>query len=64
MIVDDIAQRSDDVEFVSTVSARLPLWTISEMVGVPEEWHDEIRDAATRLWSAGTMRRSSVIRIR
>ncbi|MCX2933769.1 cytochrome P450 [Mycobacterium sp. CVI_P3] len=49
LIVDDIAQHSDDVEFVSTVSARLPLWTVSEMVGVPEEWHDEIREAALGL---------------
>lgn len=49
LIVGGIAQRSEDVEFVSHVSARLPLWTISEMVGVPEEWHDEIRVAATGL---------------
>jgi cytochrome P450 len=48
-IVDGIAQRSDDVEFVSHVSARLPLWTVCEMVGVPEEWHEEIRVAATGL---------------
>jgi len=48
-IVDGIARRSDDVEFVSHVSARLPLWTISEMVGVPQEWHEEIRDAASGL---------------
>ena len=48
-IVDGIARRADDVELVSHVSARLPLWTISEMVGVPQEWHDEIRDAASGL---------------
>jgi cytochrome P450 len=49
LIVDDIAQRSDDVEFVSHVSARLPLWTVAEMVGIPEEWYDEIREAASGL---------------
>jgi len=49
LIVDSIATRAEDVEIVGTVSARLPLWTISEMVGVPEEWYDEFRHAAAGL---------------
>lgn len=49
MIVDSIANRTDDVELVGSVSARLPLWTISEMVGVPEEWYDEFRQAVAGL---------------
>jgi len=42
LIVDDIAQRDDDVEFVRHVGARLPMWTVSEMVGIPEEARQEV----------------------
>ena len=45
-IVDDIADSKDEVEFVHAVSARLPMWTISEMVGIPEEQREEITEAA------------------
>ena len=39
-IVDDLlASRSGD--FVEQVSKRLPMWTIYEMVGLPEEFRDE-----------------------
>lgn len=48
-IVDSIATTSGDVEIVSAVSARLPLWTISEMMGVPEEWYEEFRQAVAGL---------------
>lgn len=47
-IVDDIAERGE-VEFVETVSARLPMWTVSEMIGIPEEQRQEVTDAATPL---------------
>ena len=45
-IVDDIADSKDEVEFVHAVSARLPMWTISEMVGIPEEQREEVTEAA------------------
>ncbi|SNR60512.1 Cytochrome P450 [Haloechinothrix alba] len=40
-----------DVEFVSAVSARLPMWTISEMIGIPEEKREEVREAANLMIS-------------
>ncbi|MFP5019775.1 cytochrome P450 [Pseudonocardia phyllosphaerae] len=45
-IVDDFEQTTGTVDFVSTVSARLPMWTISEMIGIPDEKRTEIADAA------------------
>lgn len=48
-IVDDIAQRHEPVEFVEEVSARLPMWTVSEMIGIPESQRQEVTDAATPL---------------
>jgi cytochrome P450 len=42
LIVDDIAQCDDEVEFVRHVAARLPMWTVSEMVGIPEESRQEV----------------------
>ncbi|TAM65651.1 cytochrome P450 [Mycobacterium sp.] len=36
LIVDDIVACRDNVEFVGHVAARLPVWTVSEMVGIPE----------------------------
>jgi cytochrome P450 len=49
MIVDDIAHREDDVEFVRDVAARLPMWTVSQMVGIPEESRDEVTAAANAM---------------
>jgi hypothetical protein len=31
MIVDDVAHRGDDAEFVRDVATRLPMWTVSQM---------------------------------
>ena len=45
-IVDDIATQTEPVEFVEAVSARLPMWTISEMIGIPEDQHEEVAAAA------------------
>jgi len=42
LIVDDIVARQGDVEFVRHVAARLPMWTVSEMVGIPEETRLEV----------------------
>ncbi|AIJ24659.1 MULTISPECIES: cytochrome P450 [Amycolatopsis methanolica group] len=49
-IVDAIAPLGE-VEFVSAVSARLPMWTISEMIGIPEENRDEVHEAANLMIS-------------
>jgi cytochrome P450 len=46
LIVDDIATHTEPVEFVEAVSARLPMWTISEMIGIPQEQHEEVANAA------------------
>ena len=35
-----------EVEFVSSVSSRLPMWTISEMIGIPEDSREEVAAAA------------------
>lgn len=40
------AVRLDDIEVVRDISIRLPLWTISEMLGVPPERRDDLYDAA------------------
>lgn len=48
-IVDDIAKTDGEVEFVHAVSARLPMWTVSEMIGIPDAQREEITDAATPL---------------
>ncbi len=42
LIVDDIAGRGDDLEFVGHVAARLPMWTVSEMVGIPDEARESV----------------------
>jgi len=39
-------------ELVTGLSSRLPLWTISEMLGVPEERRVELRDAANLMVGA------------
>lgn len=49
-IVDAIAPLGE-VEFVSSVSSRLPMWTISEMIGIPEANREEVTAAANLLVS-------------
>jgi cytochrome P450 len=49
LIVDDIATREGDVEFVRHVASRLPMWTVSQMVGIPEQSREEVTDAANRV---------------
>ena len=44
-IVDDLGS-TGEVNFVKAVSARLPMWTISEMIGIPEEDRQKVTDAA------------------
>ncbi|MGQ4598925.1 cytochrome P450 [Nocardia sp. R6R-6] len=41
------------VEFVSEVSSRLPMWTISEMIGIPQERREEVTAAANAMISWG-----------
>ena len=55
-IVDDI-EPLGELDFVERVAARLPLWTISEMIGIPQEHRDEVAAAAGVM--AGTTRSSS-----
>lgn len=49
-IVDAVAPLGE-VEFVSAVSSRLPMWTISEMIGIPEESREEVTAAANLMIS-------------
>ena len=42
LIVDDISRHEDDVEFVGRVAAQLPMWTVSEMVGIPEDAREQV----------------------
>lgn len=49
-IVDSIAKKGE-VEFVSAVSARLPMWTVSEMIGIDEEHREEVTAAANLMIS-------------
>ncbi len=48
-IVDDIAHSEGDVDVVNAVSARLPMWTVSEMIGIPDEQREEVTAAAALL---------------
>lgn len=49
-IVTDLSKiSSGQCDFVEHVSARLPLWTISEMVGVPADLRDEMIVNVTRI---------------
>jgi cytochrome P450 len=48
LIVDDLAAQ-DSVDFVDAVSARLPMWTLSEMVGIPEEHRPDVTHAANAI---------------
>jgi cytochrome P450 len=46
LIVDDFAQLKGEVDFVEEVASRLPMTTMREMVGVPEDFHDAMVRAA------------------
>jgi len=49
-IVTDLSRlESGDCDFVEHVAARLPLWTICEMVGVPADRRDEMISAALKV---------------
>ncbi len=52
-IVSDALRRSS-CELVADLSMRLPLWTISEMLGIPEERRRELREAANLMVGAQT----------
>ena len=45
-----------DCELVSDLSMRLPIWTISEMLGVPEDRRSELREAANLMVAASDPR--------
>jgi cytochrome P450 len=47
-IVRDIAGKGE-VEFVSAVASRLPMWTVSEMIGIPDERRQEVTDGASQM---------------
>lgn len=51
-IVGAIRDRGE-AEFVSSVSARLPMWTISEMIGIPPDRREEVADAAESMVAWG-----------
>jgi cytochrome P450 len=44
-VVDDLLERTTG-DFVHQVSMRLPMWTIYDMVGLPEELQDPVAEAA------------------
>jgi cytochrome P450 len=50
IVADAVARGSG--ELVADLSMRLPLWTISEMLGVPDERRTELRDAANLMVGA------------
>lgn len=47
-IVDDLVPLGE-ADFVEAVAARLPMWTVSEMVGIDEEMRAEVTRAANEL---------------
>lgn len=47
-IVDDLASLGE-ADFVTAVSARLPMWTVSEMVGIDESLREDVTRAANEL---------------
>ncbi|MBW0104633.1 cytochrome P450 [Pseudonocardia sp. KRD291] len=49
IIVDDLLAAPGETDFVTAVSARLPMWTISQMIGIPEERRQEVADAANAM---------------
>ncbi|HVE25423.1 MAG TPA: cytochrome P450, partial [Sporichthya sp.] len=50
-IVDDLVAGPADTDFVTAVAARLPMWTVSEMVGIDEDLRGEVTQAANDLVS-------------
>ena len=48
-IVDDLLAGPDRTDFVTAVSARLPMWTISQMIGIPERQRQRVADAANAM---------------
>ncbi|ALE72160.1 cytochrome P450 [Pseudonocardia sp. EC080610-09] len=49
LIVDELLAQPGEVDFVGAVSARLPMWTISEMIGIPEPDRQRVADAANAM---------------
>jgi cytochrome P450 len=50
-IVDQLVE-TGDCDFVETVSMRLPMWTISEMIGVPEDEREPLARSANTMVAA------------
>jgi len=50
-IVDDLVAGPAETDFVTAVAARLPMWTVSEMVGIDEDLRGEVTQAANDLVS-------------
>ncbi|ANY07378.1 cytochrome P450 [Pseudonocardia sp. HH130630-07] len=48
-IVDDLLALGGEADFVTAVAARLPMWTISEMIGIPAQRRQEVADAANAM---------------
>jgi cytochrome P450 len=48
-LIIDAVQTESEIDFVSQVSARLPMWTISEMVGIAEADRERVTDAANAM---------------
>jgi cytochrome P450 len=57
LIVDAVAPLGE-IDFVEQVAPRLPMWTISEMIGIEEADREKVAAAPAR-WSPGTTRSSS-----
>jgi cytochrome P450 len=51
VIVEQLLE-TGDCDFVETVSRRLPMWTISEMIGIPEEERERTARAANTMNAA------------
>lgn len=49
LIVDDLLAQPGSADFATAVSARLPMWTISQMIGIPESRRQEVADAANAM---------------
>jgi cytochrome P450 len=51
MITDELLDHGDG-DFVQLVSKRLPMWTIYDLMGLPEEYQDSVAEAADLLVAA------------
>ncbi|MDN5915173.1 MAG: cytochrome P450 [Pseudonocardia sp.] len=49
IIVDDLLATPGETDFVTAVSARLPMWTVSQMIGIPLQKRQEVADAANAM---------------